>query len=218
MKIENFRTQNFKDKVNHIMNERHCSVLSQYKNKKVQYNFTLKGETKPIRINGKSIEDCVAFYYIEDEKRITPQAITFTDIQQLNRDLTISEVVCGEMVTIKSTKKVIKKSEPKIKLKVGDRMWISEFYSDHDKLVEITNVTNRQAKYKYIHMFIPYNDNINRQDYDFNVNISDISFSNTFGNEYTLRINKDGNWQNGNSWIYSDNQNKKTLNIYHYSL
>jgi hypothetical protein len=61
MKIENHRKQKFKDIVNHIAISR---GYDNNKYPKIKYNIDIKGNIKPIRINGNDCDDCVAYFML----------------------------------------------------------------------------------------------------------------------------------------------------------
>jgi hypothetical protein len=128
MKVENWRTQNFKDKVNHIAKSKGY-VESRYD--KIKYNFNNSGGVKPIRVCGVDYNDCVAFFRKENGNVSTPIPITYSEIIQLDRDITLGEIF-DEKIEVKSSRKKVVKIDP-YNLKVDDKChYLVEYRNDYD--------------------------------------------------------------------------------------
>jgi len=66
MKIDNCKTQEFKGKIDYVINVRnHTNILHTKGGKKINYNFDIRNNTKSITIYGKKVDDCVAYYWID---------------------------------------------------------------------------------------------------------------------------------------------------------
>lgn len=144
MKVDNFRTNDFRDMVNHIASEK---GYDKQKYHRLKFNIKSNGDIKPLRING--IDDNYIAYFrkeVEDGDTIhsIPVGITYNEYISFNRDITLSKIV-GDEIKIKDNRKSQK--EPNFIPVVGMILRGSSYSTS--KIVTITKVTNKQFKYKY---------------------------------------------------------------------
>lgn len=208
MKVENFRTQEFKNKVNHIANSR----LNGLKLHELKYNFDFKGNTKPIRVCGVAYEDCVAIFKTSETigrvRKIMPQAITANDILMLERTLKINKIG-GNEVIIQSARK-IKPSKPAI-----IDLIIGEYYGlGSNCLIQIISRTEKQAKYQIIDCVITnqevkerFEESKSRYGGGYYKNLDIKTELKAYGptldgKVHVIRLNKDGYWFSGRDYNY----------------
>jgi hypothetical protein len=141
MKVENFRTIEFRNIINHIATEKGYDEKSY---NKIKYNIKANGDIKPLRINGA--DDNYIAWFRKDENNVSiPVGITYNDYISFNRDITLSKLV-GEDVIIKDIRRVQK--EPDFTPVVGMRIRESYLYGT-SYIVIIEKVTSKQFKYSY---------------------------------------------------------------------
>lgn len=205
MKTKNYRTQKFRDKVSHIVNSRNHGGEIQ----KIKYNFDWKCETKPIKINGKSIKDCVAYYRVNvSEKDGTTQHLYFVDandLVQLERSLKLHRVK-GEDVMIKSSRK---EPIPEKTILVENELYIlSDFPRSYPiKIISRTKATAKYVKYDYTYSEEIMNklkrlkdSSLKNLNNPINCKLEDlIIFDKTNGEIGTLRL-YDGVWRSSKSY------------------
>lgn len=198
MKIENFRKQEFKNKVNYIMNSRgHKSAII--------YNFNIRGETKRIKINGVEIENCIAYYRIDG----VYFSISYSDLLKLERKLKLSKLK-GEEVKIKSI-------APCIILNVGEYYVLSSLFST--RVIKIIGKTAKQFKYVYCNYTLPVSESNKREnfmkqlDYNINCQLNEIVINSEKSEINILRLDRFGGWINKNAWISGNGKTYSEIHI-----
>jgi len=175
IKVEEFRTQEFRDIINHIACEKgyvkHKDLS--YQQQKIQYNFTRNGEIKQMTICGVS-DDYVAIFRIVKGNRIIPIGITYNDYLKVKRDVKLSKIF-DRKTEIKSTRKVVEQKPREFQPVVGMELRMCSLYTSTG-ICEVVKVTPKQFKYKL-----------------------------TFGDKvYTARLSKSGRWIDGSTSFEND--------------
>jgi hypothetical protein len=203
MKIENFRTQQFKNLVNYVMTSRgHKGVI--------KYNFNNRGETKPIRINGINYDDCVAFYRVEtqiDNRTLsTPYAICYSDVEKIERKIKLEKVE-GKEINIPSSRKVKPQKDAEFDIEVGKLYGLG-----YNTLIKIVSKTAKEAKYIVLNFSFPneiidgINNAMERQyGYYERIDINKLTSWGPTHKEGSIYLNKDGKWmeKGGNKYSYN---------------
>jgi len=150
-KVENFRTQEFRSKIEHIKTSRHSEEeLSHKRNSKTKYNFNQRCEIKPIYINKVLTNDCVCYYYTLNDNNFKLQTITLSDLETLERELKLSNVV-GEKIEVKKFKNKRKDyGDNRFELNVGSIYSTSNLCDCNEPgFIKIIRKTPKQYEYVY---------------------------------------------------------------------
>ena len=176
MKVDNFRTREFRDLVYHIAKTKGYTAD---KYNKVEFNFNNSGEIKPLTIN-KVKDDYVAYFKTErrDNQGYLYRdyvGITYNEVLSFKRDIVISEVVDGTKVEIADSRRVRPSNPAEFEPKV-DMIITASTYSRYmrGKIVKTTAKT-----FQYVL-----------------VNNPSVVF--------TARLKKSGSWYDGSTYLSND--------------
>jgi hypothetical protein len=225
MKVEEFRTKAFRDKVEYIVKQRgHDTILHKNRNKLIHYNFDNNSNTKALSFCGTPVENCVAYYWtksgdISGEASCPVHYIQYSEVVKLERKLKLAKIGGNEIqIAVKKVKKVV---TPKINLEVGEFYVLTDCRSS--EIVKIIGKTDKQFKYQLYacsYKDPKYSKQIkegleSQNGYNISVPISEMNIEHCLMGvaEYggakrlgTLRLNKLGDWRSGSDHISTSNK------------